>query len=87
MHESLWDWWTRKKYTGSITLSHGWHQVFIPLRYTPKDIYLNVNQHVGCVPVCHGDLTLCSAVRTKKGFVLFADVKTSKAKIEWIAYT
>ena len=69
---------------GHLKLAFGTHQVEVHTKHHhPHKVYLATPccNH----QVCGADVTTVGAVPTKKGFVLFADVKSDSCTVEWVA--
>jgi len=67
---------------GGITLSSGWHEIFIPTACTPAKVRLRVLDVN--MPCCGGEICLTASCILPDGFILYADVKTDACEVEWI---
>lgn len=74
-----------KKERGTIKLTHGKHEVFIPInRFCPKEVWISVSEcNIGNCSNTEHDLF--ETVLTHNGFILICDIKSNKRKISWLA--
>jgi hypothetical protein len=68
---------------GTVSLPSGTHEIEVPTRKEPLEIWLSTNS--GNQPVCHGNINKISYSITSRGFILYAEVNTDVLQINWSA--
>src|SRR5262252_479896 len=67
---------------GGMALSNGWHEIFVPTDCIPARVTTHcLNNDTPC---CGGEITLYATCLLPDGFILYADVRTVSAELEWI---
>jgi hypothetical protein len=70
---------------GTSVFPTGQHVIQIKTRSEPKQVWLRLVEE-GEMAVCQGGLTQMSYTMTPTGFILYADVPTDTAQIDWVVY-
>lgn len=68
---------------GQITLAFGNTEVAVQTKGKPSKVYVSTSDcnH----QVCGADVNMVGAVITDTGFILFANIKSAKCVVDWIA--
>jgi hypothetical protein len=77
------DWFQR----GRISLANGVHEIQIqtdPANGQPTKVYTWVSEPYPGVCVCLGDVNLAGTTIVPYGFVLYADIKSNAAVVDWL---
>jgi len=69
---------------GSLELSHGWSEVFVPTTQQPRNVWLNLDNHEG-IQCCLGQVNMISTHNTPEGFVVIANITSESTYVKWIA--
>lgn len=67
---------------GSITLNQGHHEVTVDTEVAPVEVYLSIDS--GNSAVCNGDVDVAGYRLLPNGFVLYADIKSNSAVVNYI---
>lgn len=72
-----------RKFRGELILSHGKHRIYIVTKFTPNKVWISpaTPTHATCNPIEDDEF---SVTVVDKGFILSADIKSEKRKIEWM---
>lgn len=70
---------------GSVLLGPGRFEWKVKTKIKP-DIVSVTEIDSGNIPVCHGTINMFGTSIVDDGFILYADVKTSRAEINWQAF-
>lgn len=70
---------------GHIDLVFGKHEVSLKTNCMPKKVFFSVNHSCGH-QVCGSDVNKVGYTLLEDGFVLYADIHSDKARVEWICF-
>lgn len=70
--------------SGSFTINHGIHELFIPTKIRPNSVWVRLHHHGhdGC---CQIPLNEISYVLKHHGILFTLDIETEKCTVEWFA--
>jgi hypothetical protein len=69
--------------TGDIVLGYGLHEIKIAVEKHPTNIAMSIQDPCDGCPVCHGDINKIGVTILDNGFVIYADIRTNTACIQW----
>lgn len=72
---------------GNISLASGKHEIQIqtdPSEGSPTKVYTWISEPTPGVCVCLGDVNLAGTTSLPDGFVLYADIKSNTATVNWL---
>lgn len=74
----------------TLELSNGIHEIEIEIGEgdeceTPNRVWVSFDDESGDLPVCGGNVDKVGVVKTHKGFILYADIKSTSRVIRWFA--
>lgn len=69
---------------GSLTVSHGEHEIHVPTVMEPKTVWVSFDGAVS-VSVCQGDTDRVGVTIDKEGFILRLNIKSAERDLRWRA--
>lgn len=69
--------------SGDILLGYGLHEVKVVIDGKPCTVFLSIEDPTDGVAVCHGDVNKIGVRILDDGFIIYADIKTNTASIQW----